>query len=572
MKKLLLCMAFFSVLGIKAQENVMIVDNQTPGWLSSLMTYSQQTTVEDLTVTGYVNKTDMEFICNIIKKHNLKILNLYSVNVVKDDAEDNVLWSGFIDFGNTKRLQKIIMPINIWGVNYLDSFQGIIHSAIDSVIISSPLTFNVIFQGETLDEETAWLGTMPKYVELPEGVRCLKSGIFRWGGNGTKSFKVSLPNSLEIIDGNAFENCPFDEPIILPPNIVRLGRSTSNIPYRDYGYNGFSWIKEDPVDQGPLEVPISKNRYDFPDSLVVCYGGQQTTNGSSYFNPYLLYSSDTIVVGEKCDTLTALLKGNVGYFKTKNPPIHQAGAYDFDILYVPKGCVENYKSVCGSYLKTIKEIQNVTDVVINPGKMDLEINDEVFLNASIMPNDAFDKSLSWKSSDENVALVDANGKVTALQPGEVVISAIARDGGVEGTCHIRVLQHATGISIDYSEVEMNEIGSKFQLTASVSPENSYNKEVEWMSSNIAICHVSNNGLLTATGYGTTVIFATTVDGGYSASCVVKVKELSGITDNENETHDSFNRFTINGIKVEKPVRGINIIKYSNGETKKIVAK
>lgn len=503
MRKLLFCMAFISVLGMKAQESVMIVDNQTPGWLSSLMTYSQQAAVEDLTVTGYVNKTDMEFICSIIKKHNLKILNLYDVNVLSDEAEENVLWAGFIDYGSTKKLQKLIMPVGIRGVNAVYMTSGIIYSAIDSVIISSPSTFDLVHPNNPSEIIYNWgacLGARPQYIKFPEGLSCLKYGIFRFERYPETEVKISLPNSLEIIEGDVFLNCHFNEPFILPSNIVRLGSSTSNDPNPNYGYIGRSWIKEDPVDQGPLEVPISKKRFDFPDSMIACYGGQQTVNGSPRFNPYLLFSSDTIVVGEKCDTLTALLKGNVGYFKTKTPPIHQAGSYDFNILYVPKGCVDNYKSVCGSYLLTIKEVQNVSSVLIEPDDIALEINDKLQLKASILPNDAFDKTITWKSSDDSVASVDANGKVSAIQPGDVVISAIARDGGVEGTCHITVLQHATGISINYSEVEMNEIGSTFQLSASVIPENSCNKDIEWLSSNIAICHVSNNGLLTATGY------------------------------------------------------------------------
>lgn len=563
-------MAFFSVLGMKAQDSVMIVDNQTPGWLSSLMTYSQQTTVEDLTVTGYVNKTDMEFICSIIKKHNLKILNLYDVNVLNDDADDNVLWGGFIDYGNTKKLQKLIMPVSVIGVCDPCEY-GILKSEVDSVIITSPTTFDYIspYAPHIIYGWGERLGALPKYIELPEGLSHLKNGTFRFEMSSKTGLKVSLPNTLEIIDGNVFVNCHFEEPIILPPNIVSLGGRTTD---PRYGNNGWSWIVEEPVYKEPLNMCISQTRYDFPDSLKVCYGGQSMANDGFWLSPYLSYSSDTIVVGEKCDTLGVLLNGNIGYFKTKTPPIHQAGAYHFNVLYVPKGCVDNYKSVCGSYLLTIKEVQNVSSVLIEPDDIALEINDKLQLKASILPNDAFDKTITWKSSDESVASVDANGKVTAIQPGDVVISAIARDGGVEGTCHITVLQHATGISIDYSEVEMNEIGSKFQLTASVIPENSCNKDIEWLSSNIAICHVSNNGLLTATGYGTTVVFATTIDGGFSASCVVKVKEPSGISENENKTMNLYDCYTTSGVKIGNPVKGINIIRFPDGNIKKIMVK
>ena len=51
----------FASISMNAQDKVMTVDNQTPGWLSSKMTYAQRVAVEDLTVTGYINPTDMEF-------------------------------------------------------------------------------------------------------------------------------------------------------------------------------------------------------------------------------------------------------------------------------------------------------------------------------------------------------------------------------------------------------------------------------------------------------------------------------------------------------------------------------
>lgn len=90
MKNLFIIFAFLAVVcNMQAQEKVMTIDNQTPGWLSSKMTYDQQVNVEDLTITGYVNKTDMEFINGLANKRKLKKLNLHNVNTINDNNEDN---------------------------------------------------------------------------------------------------------------------------------------------------------------------------------------------------------------------------------------------------------------------------------------------------------------------------------------------------------------------------------------------------------------------------------------------------------------------------------------------------
>lgn len=61
----------FSYMLCGAQATSLVVDNQTPGWLSSKINYSDQQTVENLTLTGYVNQTDISFISSLMEKHSL---------------------------------------------------------------------------------------------------------------------------------------------------------------------------------------------------------------------------------------------------------------------------------------------------------------------------------------------------------------------------------------------------------------------------------------------------------------------------------------------------------------------
>jgi hypothetical protein len=81
----------FASISMNAQDKVMTIDNQTPGWLSSKMTYAQQVAVEDLTITGYINPTDLEFVNGLIQKRNLKVLNLYDAVTIDEDNNDYYL-------------------------------------------------------------------------------------------------------------------------------------------------------------------------------------------------------------------------------------------------------------------------------------------------------------------------------------------------------------------------------------------------------------------------------------------------------------------------------------------------
>ena len=83
----------------------------------------------------------------------------------------------------------------------------------------------------------------------------------------------------------------------------------------------------------------------------------------------------------------------------------------------------------------------------------------------------------------------------------------------------------TGIELDQSSISLSEIGQCVQLTANVLPNDATNKNVIWSSSNPSVAIVSK-GNVVCVGYGTAVIFATTEDGGFMATCVINV--TSGI--------------------------------------------
>ena len=154
----------------------------------------------------------------------------------------------------------------------------------------------------------------------------------------------------------------------------------------------------------------------------------------------------------------------------------------------------------------------------------LQVGENITLTATVLPENATDKSVTWTSSDETVATVDANGKVTALKAGAATITAAAGEKAAE--CAVTVVPVAvTGVSLNKEELAL-EPGETSTLTATVLPENAANKSVIWTSDNTSVATVDGTGTVTAKSVGTATITVTTVDGNKTATCAVTVNSIS----------------------------------------------
>lgn len=184
----------------------------------------------------------------------------------------------------------------------------------------------------------------------------------------------------------------------------------------------------------------------------------------------------------------------------------------------------NHSATC-----TVTVKQHVTSVSISPSSLSLHNGQTSTLNATVLPSDATDKTLSWKSSDVSVATVDDSGNVTGIGRGRTTVTATSRDGELESKCEVEVRQLAEEISIDESDVTLYT-GESAELSATVLPEDTSDKTVQWSSSNTAVATVDQNGIITAIKAGTATIKATSTDGSnVSASCTVTVlQHVNGI--------------------------------------------
>ena len=164
----------------------------------------------------------------------------------------------------------------------------------------------------------------------------------------------------------------------------------------------------------------------------------------------------------------------------------------------------------------------VTGVSLNKTSLTITEGENETLSATVAPSNATNTGVSWSSSNTGVATVN-NGQVTAVKAGTATITVTTSDGGKTASCSVTVEAKkipVTGVSIDNKTVELVE-GEEVTLSATVAPENSTEKTVEWSTSDAKVATVSG-GKVTAVAEGTATITVKTKDGGKTATCKVTV--------------------------------------------------
>ena len=168
----------------------------------------------------------------------------------------------------------------------------------------------------------------------------------------------------------------------------------------------------------------------------------------------------------------------------------------------------------------------VTSVALNKSELSLYTGQSEILTATVQPEDATNKNVTWSTSDASIATV-TDGVVTAVAPGTATITVTTEDGGKTATCAVTVAAATvpvTGVTLNKTSTSLY-VGDTETLTATVAPDNATDRAVNWTSSNPSVATVEN-GVVTAVGAGTATITVTTQDNDYTASCTVTVSRYS----------------------------------------------
>ena len=149
---------------------------------------------------------------------------------------------------------------------------------------------------------------------------------------------------------------------------------------------------------------------------------------------------------------------------------------------------------------------------------------KISLGAKVYPVNLENMEITYESDNEEVAEVDADGNITAKNPGAAMIKAVA-DNGVyhaEKEAMLTVIQPVQGLYLPNTTVTLY-MGSTGQLLEyRMYPENATDQNVTWESKNEKIVTVDTNGHVKPVGLGMTEVIATSEEGGFKAKCFVTV--------------------------------------------------
>lgn len=158
---------------------------------------------------------------------------------------------------------------------------------------------------------------------------------------------------------------------------------------------------------------------------------------------------------------------------------------------------------------------SVSSISLDKTKLSLEKGNNYTLKVSISPSNATNKTITWSSSDNNIATV-TNGKVVAKSVGNVTIKATSHNGKV-ATCTVTVTDEPSIPIVPVDSIKITNTENSLMvlktltLSALISPSNASNKTITWKSSDTSIATVTN-GVVKGIKAGNVVITATSNNG------------------------------------------------------------
>ena len=371
-----------------------------------------------------------------------------------------------------------------------------------------------------------------------------------YDGNSKYGVGACLGSSV-LVEGNYFRNCK------KPMMISMQGSDTSGTfsdedggmikAYNNYMIGQDSYIPYSQDNESFDAYEVSNIDETVPSS-VKSLQGENTYNNFDTSSIMYEYEADSPEVAkQKVETYAGRLNGGDFKWEFNDSEDDESDKLNTEL----KNALENYEtnllSVGGNSINSPEQPEDpeepedpqvipVEGIALNMQEVTLKIGETTTLEASITPDNATNKNVTWSSEDSDIASVDKDGEVTAKGEGKTTITVTTADGQKTATCEVTVIEEqdpdpepdpeeiaVEGISLNIQNITL-KIGETTTLEASITPDNATNKNVIWSSEDIDIASVDEDGKVTAKEVGKTTITVTTEDGQKTATCEVTVKE------------------------------------------------
>lgn len=395
------------------------------------------------------------------------------------------------------------------------SYYAVVGDSAKLTVVSVPKKLKYV-EGEELD--TAGLTLKYNNQAINDGYICTPSVLSGYGtktitiryGSAIGQFEVDVSNGL-LGDTDSDGEVTVMDATAIQMHVAKLQSLTAS-----QSKNG------DTDGDGEITIMDATEIQMFVAKLIPALGERETITLSS--------NQLTMNVGEK-KTLTATVKPS----GLSNSTVTWSSS-NSSIVSVVNGVVEakglgtatiTAKTKSGVTAKCTIMVKDktveVSSIKLNSNGISLNEGNTYQLVATVIPENATNKTLTWSTSDASVATVSGTGKITAVSIGKATITAKSSNG-VTITCAVSVVPIQVS-SITLSDTnEVLYLGFTHFLTATVKPDNANDKSLTWSSSNTSVVTVSSSGAVTAKGLGTATVTAR-ASNGVSASCVFTVCDI-----------------------------------------------
>ena len=389
---------------------------------------------------------------------------------------------------------------------------------------------------------------------------------------------VTIPNSVTTINPEAFYNCSSLTSIMIPNSVTHIGEFA------------FRYCKELHSVTLPNSISvINKGTFCNCTSLrsIIIPNSVTEIGEFAFYDCSSLYG--LTIPSSVTKIRSSAFEANYVVSLNPTPPSLSGVPYDYygKQLYVPKDSYAKYftADVWGDKFNIYKLETFASSIELSNTEVTIDVGSTIELKSSIVPSDVSVYHLNC--DNDNPKVVSFSGiitksteevvaYITGISPGTAIITFRTIDGtNLSASCKVTINSVTPTITLSQSEatVPVNDI-----ISINCTITNSNVKTATWSTSNENVAYVKpkNDGSATIVGMadGEATITATIVDNGveYSASCKVIVGvggiEVVEVDDNAVEV----SRYDIHGRLLTEPTKGINIIKMSDGSTKKELIK
>ena len=175
----------------------------------------------------------------------------------------------------------------------------------------------------------------------------------------------------------------------------------------------------------------------------------------------------------------------------------------------------------------IQVVQLAEKITLDKKELTVDVGRTGVLKATVLPTDTNDKKVTWTSSDEKIAKVNAQGRVTGVKVGECEIICTSKTSGkVQAKTTVHVQQPVKKVIL--KDAPAVYVGESAQLSWKIEPADATNQAVSFRSANEGVVKVDRDGKVTGVKAGETYVTVISADGSNRQSRI-KVKVFQHVT-------------------------------------------